>query len=106
MSAFCPGLRKLTQLDACEFYTMKSGKVRLHKEKTLSRSNQTKQTHKQKVTEKGDKIQVLSNSGLPRDALLSGHWDSFGLASPQEGGGDLLKASKSLALEGIDVAGH
>lgn len=60
MSAFCPGLRKLTQLDACEFYTMKSGKVRLHKEKTLSRSNQTKQTQKQKVTEKGDKIQVIT----------------------------------------------
>ena len=60
MSAFCPGLRKLTQLDTCEFYTMKSGKDRLHKEKALSRSNQTKQTHKQKVTEKGDKIQVIT----------------------------------------------
>ena len=60
MSASCPGLRKMTQLDTCEFYTMKSGKVRLHKEKALSRSNQTKQTHKQKVTEKGDKIQVIT----------------------------------------------
>lgn len=55
---------------------------------------------------KVSRAQSLSNSGLPRDALLSGHWDSFGLASPQQGGGDLLKASKSLALEGINVAGH
>ena len=52
------------------------------------------------------RAQSLPNLGLPRDAMLSGHWDSFGLASPQQGGGDLLKASKSLALEGIDVAGH
>ena len=52
------------------------------------------------------RAQSLPNSGLTGDALLSGHWDSFGLASPQQGGGDLLKASKSLALEGIDVAGH
>ena len=48
----------MTQLDTCEFYTMKSGKVRLHKEKALSKSNQTNQTHKQKVTEKGDIIHV------------------------------------------------
>ena len=52
------------------------------------------------------RAQSLPNSGLSRDALLSRHWASFGLASPQQGGGDLLKASKSLALEGIDVAGH
>ena len=55
---------------------------------------------------KVSRAQSLPNLGLSRDALLSGHWDSFGLASPQQGGGDLLKASKSLALEGIDVAGH
>ena len=52
------------------------------------------------------RAQSLPNSGLSRDAMLSSHWDSCGLASPQQGGGDLLKASKSLALEGIDVAGH
>ena len=73
MSAFCPGLRKLTQLDACEFYTMKSGKVRLHKEKTLSRSNQTKQTHKQKVTEKGDKIQVITLERGTNNGVQSHH---------------------------------
>lgn len=55
---------------------------------------------------KVSRAQSLPNSGLSRDALLSRHWASFGLASPQQGGGDLLKASKSLALEGIDVAGH
>jgi hypothetical protein len=32
--------------------------------------------------------QSLPNLGLPGDAMLSGHWDSCGLASPQQGGGD------------------
>jgi hypothetical protein len=62
MSAFPPGLRKLTQLDAFESYIMSSGRVRLHKGKTLSRSNKTKQ-NKQKVTEKGD---ITKDSTLGR----------------------------------------